>query len=82
MKLRMILILVLPILILGCAREEKPANAGAAPAKSTGSSPGDAVVDIVTRRDAVEAGKKARATIDAVQARRQQDFEEALGENK
>jgi len=77
MNLRLAPGLLLIFLALGCAREKEPAEAA-----SSGGSVGDAVVDVVTRRDAVEAGKRAKATIDAVQARRQQDFEEAMGETK
>jgi len=81
MKAMLALNLLLVLLTLGCTGKKEPGEAGAAPAKSDGGI-GEAVVDVVTRRDAVEAGKRAKAAIKAVEARRQRDFEEALGEDK
>lgn len=79
MRLRVALMSFLMLLAAGCAREKEPKPA---PSSSAQKSPADAVVDIVTRRDAVEAGKRARATIQDVQSRRQEDFEKAFGDDE
>ena len=57
-------------LCAGCAKEEPAARTS------------NAVVDVVTQRNAVEAGQRAKATLNKVQSQREQDFEEALGDGK
>jgi len=63
------------LLNAGCRRETPAAGNDAERGRN-------AVTDVITQRHAVEAGHKAKATLEKVQARRKQDFEEALGEQK
>jgi hypothetical protein len=56
----------------------KPQAAAAAPAKPAAPTVGSAVVDVITQRDKIEAGKRAKATLEAAASRENKDIEDAL----
>lgn len=78
-KMRL-LVIIAAVLFAGCSRtveteqaEEKKAQA---PAESTARQ----VIDGMTGRTAVKAGRKAKATLEKVGAQEKQDLDEVLGE--
>ena len=79
------LILVGAALMAGCREAtppqpaDKPIETPAAEAAPKGTV-GSAVVDVITQRSSIEAGKKAKATIESVAAKENKDLEEALAQ--
>jgi hypothetical protein len=64
---------VKPAASLKPATPVKPAAAAEKPATL-----GSAVADVITQRDKIEAGKRAKAVIEATAAKENKDLEEAL----
>jgi hypothetical protein len=74
-------------LLAGCRQEpvltptdkpiEKP-QAAAAPAKPAAPTVGSTVADMITQRNTIDAGKRAKATINAAASKENKDIEDAL----
>ena len=71
--MKYILIILLAAGITGC-KDKKPAPA----TTKKPSPPRNTIIDAVTGRTAVEAGKKAKATLEQVQKKREEDFGELV----
>jgi hypothetical protein len=69
---------VMALLMAGCSAEKKQeaGNASAPAERSTGA----LVVDGITGRGAVQAGKRAQQTIEDVSKQKNKDLKDAMGE--
>lgn len=77
MKKALVVVVALILAGAGC----KPASAPEAAGGSAGGGPAESsVMDAVTQKNKLEAGKKAAAQIRQISAEQQQNMEEALGE--
>ncbi len=75
-------------LLAGCRQEpaltptdkpiEKPQAAAAAPDKPAAPTVGSTVADMITQRNTIDAGKRAKATINAAASKENKDIEDAL----
>jgi hypothetical protein len=81
------MLLLIAILAAGCRRDvpapQTAANATKTTAKAAtnpppGQSVGSAVVDVLTQRSAIEAGRRAKVQIESAAAKENKDLEEAL----
>ncbi|MFO7535233.1 MAG: hypothetical protein R6X19_06065 [Kiritimatiellia bacterium] len=80
------MLLLIAILAAGCRRDvpapQTAANATRPAAVATnppaGQSVGSAVVDVLTQRSTIEAGRRAKVQIEAAAAKENKDLEEAL----
>ena len=77
------MVLLASTLLAGCGNPQPPAPSGPAPTNAVAQpapSFGSAAVDVFTQRDKIEAGKRAKATVEAVSAKEQKDLEAVMNE--
>jgi hypothetical protein len=61
-------------------KESPPAITNLSEAQPAGQGIGGAVVDVITERNKIEAGRKAKATVDAAAAKENKDIDAVINE--
>ena len=75
------MIALVSLLLAGCGKPQTPVDSGP-PGTNPAAAPsaGASVVDVLTQRNKIEAGKKAKAVIDAVSAQEKKDLDAVLND--
>ena len=75
-----LLIIVAAVLLAGCSRTTDSENANKNKAQSPERSTTNQVIEGITGKTAIDAGKRAKSTIDRVSSQKRKDVDDVLGQ--